>query len=62
MAKKNSAIVQLVNSDFPDNGTKYIVKVPTKGVKASTKLQLRKYDPKTMKHHLFIQKKLPSPK
>jgi large subunit ribosomal protein L33 len=62
MAKKSTVTVQLVNEDFPDNGTKYIVKVTTKGTKASNKLKLRKYDPKTMKHHVFIQKKLPSPK
>jgi large subunit ribosomal protein L33 len=62
MAKKKSYnLVQLINSEV-DTPTKYVVKVPTKGPKASNKLSLRKYDPVTRKHHVFIQKKLPNPK
>ena len=62
MAKKKSyQLVQLVNSEVT-TPTKYVVRVPTRGTKASNKLSLRKYDPVTRKHHLFVQKKLPSPK
>lgn len=59
--KKSFNLVQLVNSEVK-TPTKYVVKVPTKGPKSSSKLELRKYDPVTRKHHLFVQKKLPSPK
>ena len=62
MAKKKSYnLVQLVNSEVT-TPTKYVVRVPTRGTKASNKLSFRKYDPITRKHHVFVQKKLPSPK
>ena len=62
MAKKKSYnLVQLVNSEVTTK-TKYVVRVPTRGPKSANKLSLRKYDPVTRQHHVFVQKKLPSPK
>ena len=62
MAKKKSYnLVQLVNSEVTTK-TKYVVRVPTRGPKSANKLSLKKYDPITRKHHVFVQKKLPSPK
>lgn len=62
MAKKKSyALVQLVNSEV-ETHTKYVVRVPTRGPKSANKLTLRKYDPVTRRHHVFTQRKLPSPK
>jgi len=62
MAKKKSYnLVQLVNSEIT-TPTKYIVRVPTRGPKSADKLSFRKYDPVTRQHHLFTQRKLPSPK
>ncbi len=62
MAKKTHQIVMLVNSEFPNTGTKYIIIKPSKGEKASKKLQMRKYDPVIKKHCVFVEKKLPNPK
>lgn len=62
MAKATYQLVQLVNEEHPETGTKYIKSVPTKGTKAAKKLRLRKYDPVVQKHCWFIQKKLPNPK
>jgi|FreactcultureFD7_1027221.scaffolds.fasta_scaffold05489_3 ribosomal protein L33 len=62
MAKASYQIVQLVNEDRPDTGTKYLIRVPTKGQKASTKIRLRKYDPVLRCHCWFIQRRLPNPK
>jgi large subunit ribosomal protein L33 len=61
MSKKGYTLVNLVNEEEP-TPTKYIVKVPSRGTKASVKLRLRKYDPALRRHCWFIQKKLPSPK
>lgn len=62
MAKKKSyALVQLVNSEVV-TPTKYVVRVPTRGTKASNKLSLKKYDPVLRRHCVFVQKKLPNPK
>ena len=41
-------------------GTKYVVHMPTKGLKQGQPLRLRKYDPVTRKHHWFVTKKMPS--
>lgn len=61
MAKKNSSKVMLVNKEH-NTATKYMIMVPNKGTKASTKIELRKYDPVLRQHCIFTQKKLPSPK
>lgn len=62
MAKKKSyQLVQLINSEV-ETPTKYVVRVPTRGPKSSNKLSLKKYDPVTRQHHVFVQKKLPNPK
>ena len=62
MAKADTIIVQLVNEEHPETGTKYLKHITTKGTKASGKLRLKKYDPVLRKHCWFIQKKLPNPK
>ena len=59
MAKKSHILVQLVNEEV-STPTKYIAKKPTKGLKASEKLRLRKYDKVTKKHHWFSEKRMPS--
>lgn len=59
MAKKTYQLVQLVNSEV-ETHTKYVRSKPTRGEKAGNKLELRKYDPVTRKHHVFKEKKLPS--
>jgi len=61
MAKAKKNLVQLINSEI-QTPTKYLAKLATKGPKAGQKLSLMKYDPVTRKHHLFVSKKLPSPK
>jgi ribosomal protein L33 len=62
MAKATYQLVQLVPEEKPETGTKYIIKVPTKGQKASAKIRLRKYDPVLRQHVWFVQKRLPNPK
>lgn len=62
MAKASYTLVQLVNEEHPDTGTKFIKRVPTRGTKSANKLRLRKYDPVLRKHCWFIQKKLTSGK
>ena len=60
MAKKSSyALKQMVPEENSKTGTKYIVRKPTKGLKASTKLRLKKYDPILNKHVWFVEKKMP---
>lgn len=61
MANKTYQLVQLVNSEVK-TPTKYVVRIPGRGQKASMKLEKRKYDPVTRRHHVFTQKKLPNPK
>lgn len=60
MAKKSYQLVQLVNEDNPKTGTKYVIKKTNKGLKASEKMRLRKYDPVLRKHCWFVEKKMPS--
>jgi ribosomal protein L33 len=62
MAKATYQLVQLVPEENSETGTKYIIRVPTKGTKSSSKIRLRKYDPVIRQHVWFIQKKLPNPK
>ena len=60
MAKKSSYILkQMVPEEKQKTGTKYIVRKPTKGLKASEKLRLKKYDPVLKKHVWFVEKKMP---
>ena len=59
MAKKNSIKVRLVPEAKPNSSFFYYVKKPTKGEKAKIKLKLKKYNPSTKKHEVFIEKKLP---
>ena len=59
MAKKSYMLVQLRNEEV-DTKTKYIVQKPTKGMKQSMKLRLRKYDPVLKKHCWFKEVKMPS--
>ena len=61
MAKAKKNLAMLVNEE-EKTPTKYMVKLPTKGPKAATKLRLKKYDPVLRRHCWFAQKKLPSPK
>ena len=61
MAKKTYEVKQLVNEEVQTK-TKYIIKKPTKGTKPGEKIRLKKYDPVTMKHHMFVEKKMPNPK
>tara|TARA_B100000686_G_C16209984_1_gene674922 strand:- start:113 stop:304 length:192 start_codon:yes stop_codon:yes gene_type:complete len=59
MAKKSHIKVRLVPESKPDSAFYYYVKKPTKGEKAKNKLKLKKYNPLTRKHEIFIEKKLP---
>ena len=59
MAKKTSVKVRLVPENKPDSAFYYYVKKPTKGEKAKVKLKVRKYNPSTRKHEIFVEKKLP---
>ena len=59
MAKKSSVKVRLVPEKKPDSPIFYYVKKPSKGEKAKVKLKLKKYNPQTRKHEIFIEKKLP---
>ena len=60
MAKKTSyALKQMIPEENPKTGTKYIVRKPTKGMKVSEKLRLKKYDPVLKKHVGFVEKKMP---
>ena len=60
MAKKSTfALKQLIPEENSKTGTKFIVRKPAKGLKASEKLRLKKYDPALKKHGWFIEKKMP---
>ena len=59
MAKKSSIKVRLVPESKPNSPFFYYVKKPTAGEKAKNKLKVRKYNPATRKHEVFIEKKLP---
>tara|TARA_B100000945_G_C20201326_1_gene511602 strand:- start:358 stop:549 length:192 start_codon:yes stop_codon:yes gene_type:complete len=59
MAKKSSIKVRLVPESKPDSSFFYYVKKPTKGEKAKVKLKMKKYNPATRKHEIFVEKKLP---
>ena len=59
MAKKTSIKVRLVPEVKPNSSFFYYVKKPSSGEKAKIKLKIRKYNPSTRKHELFVEKKLP---
>ena len=59
MAKKSSIKVRLVPESRPNSPFFYYVKKPTAGEKAKNKLKVKKYNPATRKHEMFIEKKLP---
>ena len=59
MAKKSSIKVRLVPEKNPDSPFNYYVKKPSKGEKAKVKLKLKKYNPVTRKHEIFVENKLP---
>ena len=59
MAKKTSIKVRLVPENKPDSPFFYYVKKPSSGDKAKIKLKVKKYNPATRKHEVFIEKKLP---
>ena len=59
MAKKTSIKVRLVPENKPNSAFYYYVKKPTAGLKAKVKLKIKKYNPSTRKHELFVEKKLP---
>ena len=59
MAKKSSIKVRLVPEKKPDSPFFYYVKKPSRGEKVKVELKLKKYNPQTRKHEIFIEKKLP---
>ena len=59
MAKKTSIKVRLVPEGKPDSSFFYYVRKPNAGEKAKVKLKVRKYNPATRKHEIFVEKKLP---
>ena len=59
MAKKTHIKVRLVPESKPDSSFFYYVKKPAGGEKAKVKLKVKKYNPATRKHEIFIEKKLP---
>ena len=59
MAKKTHLKVRMVPESNPDSKFVYYAKKPTKGEKVKNKLKLKKYNPNTRKHEIFVEKKLP---
>ena len=59
MAKKTSIKVRLVPEGKPDSSFFYYARKPNAGEKAKVKLKVRKYNPATRKHEIFVEKKLP---
>ena len=59
MAKKSSIKVRLVPESKPNSPFFYYVKNPSAGENAKIKLKIKKYNPATRKHEVFIEKKLP---
>ena len=59
MAKKSHIKVRLVPEAKPDSAFFYYTRKPTKGEKVKDKLKIKKYNPVTRKHEIFIEKKLP---
>ena len=59
MAKKTSVKIRLVPESKPNSPFFYYTKKPSSGEKAKVKLKIKKYNPATKKHEIFIEKKLP---
>ena len=59
MAKKSSIKIRLVPENKTDSAFYYYAKKPSKGEKAKVKLKVKKYNPVTRKHEIFVEKKLP---
>ena len=59
MAKKTSTKIRLVPESKPNSSFFYYVKKPSSGEKSKIKLKMKKYNPATRKHEVFIEKKLP---
>ena len=59
MAKKSTVKIRLVPEEKTDSKFYYYAKKPTAGEKAKEKLRKKKYNPATMKHEWFVEKKLP---
>ena len=59
MAKKTSIKVRLVPENKPNSSFNYYTKKPSAGEKAKVKLKVKKYNPETRKHEMFVEKKLP---
>ncbi len=59
MTKKPYLKVRLVPESKPNSPYFYYVKKPSTGEKAKIKLKVKKYNPATRKHEIFIEKKLP---
>ena len=59
MAKKTSIKIRLVPENKPDSSFNYYAKKPSSGEKAKVKLKIKKYNPATRKHEIFVEKKLP---
>jgi|TARA_B110000971_G_scaffold194221_1_gene207778 large subunit ribosomal protein L33 len=59
MAKKSHIKVRLVPEASPNSSFFYYTRKPTKGEKVKDKLKVKKYNPVTRKHEIFVEKKLP---
>jgi Ribosomal protein L33. len=56
MAKKTSIKIRLVPENKPNSSFYYYVKKPSSGEKAKVKLKMKKYNPATRKHEIFVEK------
>ena len=54
MAKKTYVKVRLVPESKPDSPFFYYAKKPSGGEKAKVKLKIKKYNPSTRKHEIFV--------
>ena len=59
MAKKTYVKIRLVPESKPDSPFFYYVTKTSGGEKAKVKLKIKKYNPSTRKHEIFVEKKLP---
>ena len=59
MAKKTSIKVRLVPESKPNSSFYSSFPPPSSVAKAKIKLKVKKYNPATRKHEVFIEKKLP---
>ena len=54
---KDYRIVKLVSEPDDEPRHYYTTTIPTKGMKASNKLRLKKYNPRAMKHMWYVEKR-----